>query len=155
MNEKMINTINQFKTLLFCGIVILTTQYISLKGNLNVINAILGMLIIAILSIVALKIKENIPIKIPAFAWASLLSLLLTLPWSPVQGIILELIKEISAGQIGTVILTFAGVSIGLKLNDVKKLSWKIVIVAFVVFLGTFFGSATISHFVLKFQGLI
>lgn len=155
MNEKMINTINQFKTLLFCGIVILTTQYISLKGNLNVINAILGMLIIAIISIVALKIKENIPIKIPAFAWASLLSLLLTLPWSPVQGIILELIKEISAGQIGTVILTFAGVSIGLKLNDVKKLSWKIVIVAFVVFLGTFFGSATISHFVLKFQGLI
>ena len=155
MNERLVNTMNQIKALLFCGIVILTTQYINLRGNLNVVNAILGMLIIILISLIALKIKESLPIKIPAFAWASLLSLLLTTPWSPVQGIILELIKEISAGQIGTVILAFAGVSIGLKLNDIKKLSWKMVIIAFVVFIGTFFGSALISHFVLRIQGII
>ena len=37
----------------------------------------------------------------------------------------------------------------------VKKLSWKMVLVALVVFCGTFFGSAIISHVVLSIQGII
>ncbi|MFR5602415.1 MAG: hypothetical protein ACLTKI_08810, partial [Lachnospiraceae bacterium] len=62
---------------------------------------------------------------------------------------------QISAGQIGTVILAIAGVSIGCKLDDIKKLSWKMVLVAFVVFAGTFFGSALVAQVILKAQGLI
>ncbi|MEG0754409.1 MAG: LysO family transporter [Angelakisella sp.] len=51
--------------------------------------------------------------------------------------------------------LALAGVSIGMKLNDIKKLSWKMIIVALVVFIGTFFGSAIVAHLILKFQGII
>ena len=53
------------------------------------------------------------------------------------------------------VILAAAGVSIGTKLDDVKKLSWKIVLVSLLVFCGTFFGSAIIAHVMLSIQGLI
>ena len=63
--------------------------------------------------------------------------------------------KQISTGEIGTVILAVAGISIGTRIDDIKKLSWKIVLVAVVVFIGTFFGSAIVAQLILKAQGLI
>lgn len=152
---KLENTLNQFKVLVLSGVVVLFTQFVNLKGDLDVITACLGMLAIVLISLISLKIKEHIPLKIPAFAWASLLSLLLTTPWSPVADLLLRLTKQISAGQIGTVILAVAGVSIGTRLSDIKKLSWKIIIIAIVVFIGTFFGSALVSELILKMQGII
>ena len=113
------------------------------------------MLCIIVICVLSLKIKELIPWKIPAFAWASLLALLLTTPWSPVDGILLDMTAQISSGQIGTVILAVAGISIGTKLNDIKRLSWKMILVAIVVFCGTFFGSALISQAILSLQGMI
>ena len=155
MSVKLENTLNQFKVLVLSGVVVLFTQFVNLKGDLDVITACLGMLAIVLISLISLKIKEHIPLKIPAFAWASLLSLLLTTPWSPVADLLLRLTKQISAGQIGTVILAVAGVSIGTRLSDIKKLSWKIIIIAIVVFIGTFFGSALVSELILKMQGII
>lgn len=155
MSVKLENTFNQFKVLVLSGAVVLFTQFVNLKGDLDVGTACLGMLAIVLISLISLKIKERIPLKIPAFAWASLLSLLLTTPWSPVADLLLRLTKQISAGQIGTVILAVAGVSIGTRLSDIKKLSWKIIIVAIIVFIGTFFGSALVSQMILKMQGII
>lgn len=155
MSAKIENTLNQFKVLILCGIAVLITQAVNLKGDLAVGKAALGMAVIVLIAVVSVKIKEALPLQIPAFAWASLLSLILTTPWSPVQGLILDLTKQISAGQIGTVILALAGISIGCKLNDIKKLSWKIVLTALVVFTGTFFGSALVAEAILKFQGII
>ena len=151
-------TLNQLKALVLCGVIILTTQAVNLmKGGkaLEVATACIGMLAIIAICIVSLKIKEMLPLKIPAFAWASLLGTLLTTPWSPIQQFLLDFTGQISAGQVGTVILAVAGVSIGTKLGDIKRLSWKMVIVACAVFCGTFFGSAFIAQMVLKFQGII
>ncbi len=155
MNEKIVKLLNEFKILLMCGAVVLVTQIVGLDGKIDVINAIIGLFAMILVSLVSLKIKELTRLPIPAFAWASLLALLLTLPWSPVQEVFLSLTAQIGAGQIGTVILAMAGVSIGLKLRDIKKLSWKIVIVAIAVFVGTFFGSALIAQLVLSAQGVI
>lgn len=147
--------LEQLKVLLLCGLVVLVAQFINLRGDINLGNSIIGMLIIVAVSLLSLKVKSMIPLKIPAFAWASLFALLLTTPWCPIQQYFLTVTKQISAGVIGTVILAVAGVSIGCKLDDIKKLSWKIVLVAFVVFIGTFFGSALISELILKAQGII
>ncbi len=147
--------LEQLKVLLLCGLVVLVAQFINLRGDMNLGNSIIGMLIIVAVSLLSLKVKSMIPLKIPAFAWASLFALLLTTPWCPIQQYFLTVTKQISAGVIGTVILAVAGVSIGCKLDDIKKLSWKIVLVAFVVFIGTFFGSALISELILKAQGII
>lgn len=147
--------LEQLKVLLLCGLVVLVAQFINLKGEMDLLNSIIGMLIIIAVSLLSLKVKSMIPLKIPAFAWASLFALLLTTPWCPIQQYFLTVTKQISAGVIGTVILAVAGVSIGCKLDDIKKLSWKIVLVAFVVFIGTFFGSALISELILKTQGII
>lgn len=155
MSAKLENTLNQLKVLIMCGIVVLIAQAVNLKGDMDIGKSILGMAIIVGIAIVSVKIKEILPLQIPAFAWASLLSLLLTMPWSPVQKPVLDLMSQISAGQIGTVILALAGVSIGCKLDYIKKLSWKIVLTAFVVFIGTFFGAALVAQLILKVQGII
>lgn len=155
MSAKIENTLNQLKVLVLCGLAVLITQMVNLHGDLEIGKASLGMGIIVLIAVISVKIKEALPLQIPAFAWASLLSLLLTTPWSPVQGLILDLTKQISAGQIGTVILALAGVSIGCKLDDIKKLSWKIILTALVVFTGTFFGSALVAEAILKLQGII
>lgn len=148
-------TLEQLKLLILCGLVILVAQFANLKGNMNLGASLIGVGIFILISIISLKIKSLIPLKIPAFAWASLISLIVTTPWSPLKEIVLNTTKDISAGVIGTVILAVAGISIGCKLDDIKKLSWKIVLVAFVVFIGTFFGSALVSEAILKFQGII
>lgn len=148
-------TMNELKVLALAGIVVIITQFIALDGGLNIMQSIIGMLCIILISIVSLKIKSVLPLPIPAFAWASLLALLLTTPISPVAPFLLEVTGQISTGQIGTVILAAAGISIGCRLDDIKKLSWKIILVAFVVFCGTFFGSALISQIILKIQGII
>lgn len=155
MSGKIENTLNQLKILLLCGMAVLITQMVNLRGGLDIGRAILGMMMIVLIAITSVKIKEVLPLQIPAFAWASLISLLLTTPWSPVQELVLDMTKQISSGQIGTVILALAGISIGCKLNDIKKLSWKIVLVAIIVFTGTFFGSALVSQAILKVQGII
>ena len=113
------------------------------------------MVMICVLAVLSMRIKAALPIQLPAFAWASLLGLLITVPWCPVSEVFLKYTNVITTAPIGTVILAAAGVSIGTKLDDVKKLSWKIVLVSLLVFCGTFFGSAIIAHVMLSIQGLI
>lgn len=146
---------DQLKIFVMLGIIILITHYANLHGKLCTSDAAWGLAILIAISLLSIKIKEAIPLKIPAFAWASLLSLFLTLPQCPVAPIILNMTKQISAGQIGTVILGVAGISVGMKIDDIKRLSWKIILVAIVVFCGTFFGSALMAQLILKAQGLI
>lgn len=146
---------DQIKVLFLCGLVVLAAQFVNLKGNINMVEGLIGLLLIIAISVVAMLIKEVIPLQIPSFAWASLLALLLTTPWSPVQNFVLDMTKQFSATAISSGILAIAGISIGNKLADIKKLSWKIVLVAFIVFTGTFFGSAIVAEIILKVQGII
>ena len=148
-------TLNQLKVLVLLSAAVLITHYAALGDKLDLNSAVIGMAIIVAISVVSVKIKEALPLKIPAFAWASLISMLLTVPASPVAPYILKMTKQISTGEIGTVILAVAGISIGTRIDDIKKLSWKIVLVAVLVFCGTFFGSALVAQFILKAQGLI
>jgi disulfide bond formation protein DsbB len=114
------------------------------------------MIMIIVIGMTALIIKDFTPkLKFPAFAWASMIGLLLTMPFMPTSKFILQYTNEVSFLGTTTPILAFAGISVGMKIARLKQLSWRLVIVAFCVFLGTFFGSAVIANIVLKIQGII
>ncbi len=148
--------LNYFKVLLMISAAVLITQIANTKGAVNIGGAIVGLLIISVICLLGMLIGEVKCLKkIPTFAWASLISLLLTTPFCPLADVILKYTGNIGTSQIGTVILAVAGVSIGTRLADVKRLSWKIVIISILVFCGTFFGSALIAQMILKIQGLI
>ena len=146
--------LNQFKVILLVAIITLIGQQIGY--GISIIKAIPGMIMIIVIGMVALIIKDFTPkLKFPAFAWASLFALLLTMPFMPTSKLILQYTNEVSFLGTTTPILAFAGISVGMKVARLKQLSWRLIIVAFCVFVGTFFGSAVIANIVLKIQGII
>ncbi len=151
MNRKILN---QLKIMIVVAILTLIGQNIGYKIPIK--DAIGGMIIIIAIGMAALIIKNYTPgLKFPAFAWAMLIALLLTMPFVPTSKFILSYTKKVSFLGTTTPILAFAGVSIGMQIARLKELSWKIVIVAFAAFIGTFFGSAIIAQIILKLQGII
>jgi hypothetical protein len=147
-------TLNQLKVMLVVGVLILIGQRIGY--GIPIVGAIPGILIIIAISMASLIIKDLFPnLKFPAFAWASLIGLILCMPFMPTAETVLRFTNQVNFLGTTTPILAIAGISVGNRIDEFKKLSWRIVIISFAVFAGTFFGSAIIAHVVLKFQGII
>lgn len=146
--------LEQLKILIIVGIMILIGQRIGF--GIPIAKAIPGMILVIIISQFALIIKALTPnIKFPAFAWASLTALVLSMPFMPTADFFLKYTNDVNFLGTTTPILAFAGISVGNKIQKLKELSWKALIIAIFVFMGTFFGSAIVAHIVLKLQGII
>lgn len=147
-------TLNQLKMMIMVGMMMLIGQKIGF--GLSVVAAIPGVILIIFIAMMSLIIKDLTPkLQFPAFAWATMIALILSMPFMPTANVFLGYTDKVGFLATTTPILAFAGISVGNKIDELKKISWKIVIVAMVVFCGTFFGSAIIAHMVLKFQGII
>lgn len=135
-------------------IMVFASQLIAL--NTDPKELFLGMIISFCIVIPSIIIKESVKKpNLPGFAWSTLLVALLTLPMSPVQSLVVDNVGKIDFMITVTPLLAFAGISIGDKLPQLKKLSWRIAIIAIIVMCSTYFGSALIAQIVLKFNGLI
>ena len=76
------HSLNQLKVLIVVAIMILIGQRIGY--GIPIMDAIPGMLIVVGLAMFALILKESFPeIKFPAFAYASLAALILSMPFMP------------------------------------------------------------------------
>lgn len=147
-------SLEYLKMLIIVGILILIGQ--RLGYGIAIMPALPGMIIVILISFLALTIKDSFPdLKFPAFAWASLTALILSMPFMPTAELFLKYTNEVNFLGTTTPILAFAGISVGNKIEKLKKLSWKVFIVAIAVFIGTYFGSAIVAHIVLKMQGII
>ncbi|WP_246579208.1 hypothetical protein [Alkaliphilus flagellatus] len=136
------------------GMMILAGQWIGL--GISITKAFPGMVLLILAAMSALLVKDIFPKSIfPAFGWATIIGLLLSLPASPTSKVFLEQTNNINFLSITTPILAFAGISVGNKIDDLKEMSWKIVIISVVVFTTVFFACASIAHLVLKLQGKI
>lgn len=145
--------LDQLKLMLFVGLFILIGQFVS--SGASPIAALPGMLIIIVIAMLALVLKDLVPLRFPAFAWATLIAFILTLPMMPTSSVLLSYINKVGFLATTTPILAFAGISVGNKIGVLKKISWKLVIVSLIVFASTFFGSALIAQLLLTIQGTI
>ena len=145
--------LERFKMLIIVGIITLVGQKIGY--GISPIRAVPGIILCVVIASAAFALKEVVPLKIPAFAYASLIALILTMPYLPTSGFILKYTNQVNFLATTTPILAYAGLSIGLQVTKMTKISWKLILVACVVFMGTFFGSAIIAEIVLKMQGII
>lgn len=110
--------------------------------DVNPIEAIPGMVIIIIITVVGMAITSALPIKIPAVVWVSLIALIITTPIFPGNGWIVEQTTKINFMALATPILAYAGLSLGKDIDSFKKLGWRIVLVSLVVYTGTFLFAA-------------
>lgn len=147
-------TMSQLKMMIVVGMMILVGQKIGF--DFSVVEAIPGVALIIVIAMLSLIIKDLTPkLQFPAFAWATMIALILSMPFMPTAKLFLAYTDKVHFLGTTTPILAFAGISVGNKIEELKKISWKLVIVAMLVFCGTFFGSAIIAQTVLKMQGII
>lgn len=137
-----------------CIFLVLIAQWVG-KG-MSPVAAIPGALMMLVIILASLQIKAWLPkLPLPAFAWATLLALLLSIPYSPVSEVFMYYTNRIDFLATTTPLLAFAGLSVGNSLDKLKSLSWRIVIVSLLVFTTAFFGAAFVAQFILNIQGII
>lgn len=137
-----------------CIALVLLAQWVG-KG-MSPLAAVPGALMMLAIILISLQIKAWLPrLPLPAFAWATLIALLLSIPYSPVSEIFMRYTNRIDFLATTTPLLAFAGLSVGNSLDKLKSLSWRIVIISMLVFTTAFFGAAYVAQFILHFQGII
>ncbi|HBG1362353.1 TPA: hypothetical protein UL242_003348 [Clostridioides difficile] len=136
------------------GVIILIGQRISV--GTSIVTALPGMVMLILAAMAAMIIKDLFPKSIfPAFGFATIIGLLLSMPYSPTSEVFLTNTNNINFMAITTPLLAFAGISVGNKIETLKEMSWKIVIISLIVFTTIFFACASIAHIVLSIQGKI
>ncbi|MBU5483634.1 hypothetical protein KQI86_04780 [Clostridium sp. MSJ-11] len=144
----------QFITMLLVGLIILVGQQLGLGIPFN--KAYLGMIMLILVAQTSFIVNDLFPKSIfPAFGWATILGLLFSMPYNPLSKVFLSNVENINFMAITTPLLAFAGISVGNKIDDLKKMSWKIILIAMFIFTAIFFACASIAHIVLKLQGKI
>lgn len=140
--------------LLAVGIIALVGNTINDKVPLS--TGFVGMAILVGITLIGIIIKKIIPLNLPMVFWVSIVAILVTCPLDPYGAYLdTQYLDKIDMLALTTPVLAFAGLSLGKDLKLFKELSWKIVVVAIVVYTGTFFFATLIAQFVLKTTGKI
>ncbi len=141
-------------------IILLITAAISVVGNfvgykVNILAALPGSIILVCISMAGIILSKVVPGKIPSVAYIVTLGTILTIPGFPGAASISGYVAKVNFLALATPILAYAGIYTGKNLDSLKKTGWRIVVVAFFIMIGTYVGSATIAHSVLKMLGQI
>jgi len=139
--------------LIIIGIITLVGNFVG--ANIPMIDAIPGMIFLIAISILGVIFAKVIPVRIPAVAYIVTIGCIVTIPGFPGATIFNAWAQKVNFLALTTPILAYAGISIGKDLGVLKKTGWRILIVSFVVFIGTYIGSTIIAQIVLKFIGEI
>lgn len=120
--------------------------------GLNPIETLPAMLIIYAMVVVGLVLAKFVPIGFPAVAWVSLVSVLLTIPVSPVSAVLLAELKNISFLAMVTPVLAYAALAITkMEVDLFKRSGFKIAAISILVFTGTYVGSVFVADALLNF----
>lgn len=119
------------------------------------LKAVPGMITLIVICLAGFILKELIPINFPSIAYISIIGVIVSMPWIPGSEKVVQWTSEVQLLALATPILAYAGIAIGRSWTDFVKLGWKTIIVATLVMLGTFLGSAIIAEIILRFQGII
>ncbi len=117
--------------------------------------AVPGMIMLIVICLAGFILKELIPVNFPSIAYISIIGVIVSMPWFPGSEKVVEWTTEVQLLALATPILAYAGIAIGRSWTDFVKLGWKTIVVAALVMLGTFLGSAVIAEIILRFQGII
>lgn len=133
---------------------------VSLLGNwigydVMPVEALTGMFVLVLICLAGLILQKVMPINMPSVAYIAIIGILISMPWMPGSAQIVEWTNSVNLLALTTPILAYAGIAIGRSWTDFVKLGWRSIVVASLVMLGTFAGSAIIAEIVLRMQGII
>ena len=150
---KVYNLAETFVILLLMGILSLVSN--PLSSHVAIMDGIPGLLILIAIAMAGILLGRYLPGHIPAVAYVVTLGCILTYPGFPGSDIINMYMKKVGFVSLCTVILAYAGVSIGKDMDAFKHTGWRIILLSCVIFMGTYLGSAIIAQIILKLIGQI
>ncbi|MDH4572720.1 DUF3100 domain-containing protein [Salinicola acroporae] len=116
----------------------------------SLIAALPGMIILYVMTLVGLVITRAAPFYLPAVAWVSLVSIVMTLPFFPGSGWIVEQLAAVNFLAIVTPVLAYAGLALSRReFSMFRQTGWKLIIISLLVFTGTYVGSAVVAQVLL------
>ena len=123
--------------------------------NKYTVYGLLALWFISMIGLLIAMLLKKVPglNKFPILGWVSIFSIIFCLPGMPFSELMIKSINSVDVLSITTPILTYAGISVVNRMSELKQTSWKIIIVAMFVFMGTYIGSATIAQIGLMILG--
>lgn len=139
------------------GNLISTTKAGNPVSPLDAIPGLFFLLVCTVLGCIVYELINKVsPKNLPAIAYISLVTILLTIPgFSPIAEWAIAATNKVGLLPLCTPILAYAGISIGKDLDTFKKQGVSIVIIALFTFVGTYVGSAIIAEIILRSTGVI
>ena len=138
------------KTAIVVAVVCVVGWVVNTINGAGLIDAAPGMLILYVMTMLGLLVARIMPFYLPAIAWVSLVSILMTLPWFPGSGWITEQLSFVNFLAIVTPVLAYAGLALSRReFTMFRQAGWKLVIISLLVFTGTYIGSAAIAQWLL------
>ncbi len=150
---KVYNLAETFVILVLIGILSMISN--TLSSHVGILEAIPGMLILIGIAMAGIILGKIMPGGIPAVAYVVTLGCILTYPDFPGADMINMYMKKVGFVSLCTVILAYAGVSIGKDMDAFKHTGWRIIVLSCFIFIGTYVGSAIIAQMILKGMGQI
>ena len=74
---------------------------------------------------------------------------------TPVRGLFIDAVARISFLSCCVPLLAFAGLSVGGQLEELKKMSWKVILIFMIVSTCCFFGASLVAQLGFSIQGII
>ncbi|MBE1274116.1 hypothetical protein [Enterovibrio baiacu] len=119
---------------------------------LEMVDSFIAMSVIVFLSLVA---KKFLPSSLPTFAYATIIGILICLPETAVRTYFLESVGKIQFLSVCVPLLAFAGLSVGGQMEELKKMSWKVIVIFLIVATSCFFGASMIAQIGFQMKGII
>ncbi|POP31012.1 hypothetical protein C3B58_18405 [Lactonifactor longoviformis] len=143
----------------YCLIMLLITAiaYIGnwIYSDFGLMESLPGILILLAIAFVGYTLSELIPFNIPSVVYISIVGLLVAMPVSPLSEAVVAYTGKVEMLPLATPVLAFAGVSMGKSWAEFKKIGWRGILVAALVMIGTFVGSAVVAQVILSMTGII
>ncbi|MCE7002403.1 DUF3100 domain-containing protein [Kibdelosporangium philippinense] len=118
-------------------------------------SQLVGLIVLLATAMSATTLGRRTSRYMPGVLWAAVIGALFTAPWLPWSGTMTQLMSSVDIMALATVALGWAGLVVTARqLKVLRTLSWRAVIVAFLVFAGSFFTSALLAQFALYLGGI-
>ncbi len=140
--------------LVFLAIVLaMFTQ--TLTTGISPIEMVDSFVAMSIVIFLALVTKHYLPSSLPAFAYATIVGIAICLPDTVVRTFFLDSVGKISFLSCCVPLLAFAGLSVGGQMEELKKMSWKVIVIFLIVSTCCFFGASMIAQIGFTMKGII
>lgn len=118
--------------------------------DLTLGEVVAGLAGLYLVCLVGVALTRYLPFYLPSVAWISLIGIVATLPMTPWGEWFIGLVGELDFLAMAVPALAYAGLAVSkLELSIMRRSGWKLLLIAILVFIGTYVGSAVIAHFTL------